>query len=168
MNQLTVELPESLYQELETLARDSGTSLLNYVVHALEQAVVGERLSALGVDLSQFERVPLKQGIQEHEAFLQRKKQWGRRPTDEEMETFLASRERVEPEPELDAERVANLEERLIREWKQWRAATEEDLNTFLDAREPGEPEPDLDPKAAAYLKEQIALARERRRAMAE
>ena len=125
MNQLTIELPESLYQDLEELAQDSGTSLSNYVVHALNQAVVGEKLSARGVSLSQFERTPLKQVIQEHEEFLRRKKQWGKKLTDEEFDAFL-------------------------------------------DAREPVEPEPDLDPKAAAYLKEQIALARARRRTMAE
>ena len=125
MNQLTLELPEALYQDLENLARESGISLSRYILHALEQAVAWEKLAKRGVPLSQFEHVPLAKVIQQHEEFLQRKKQWGRKPTDEEMEAFLASREQVEPEPELDPNAVAALEERLIRAWKRRRSEAE-------------------------------------------
>ena len=108
MSVLTLELPDTLYQQLEAEAHSEGVSLAQFVLSKLtRQESFHYRVEALPPEVQE----------QEREAFAHL---MGSVPpaTHEEMEQFLAEREPVEPEPDLSPEVVARLRQR----WQSRRA----------------------------------------------
>jgi hypothetical protein len=102
MSVLTLELPDTLYQQLEAQARSEGTPLAQFV---LTKLIPQESFHY------HVEAIPAEVQEQEREAFA---RLMGSAPpaTDEEMKRFLAEREPVEPEPDLSPEVVARLRQR--------------------------------------------------------
>ena len=112
MSVLTLELPDTLYQQLEAQARSEGLSLSQFVVSKLTRSSLQYRVETIPTDIQQ----------QEREAFA-RLMTSAPAATDEEMKKFLASREPAESEPDLSPEAVTNLRQR----WQNKQAAAHND-----------------------------------------
>lgn len=94
MNQLTLNLPETLYRQLESLARSEGVSVGQYALYALtRQASSAYRIQA----------VPIEIQAQEKAAFATLLQNLGQ-ASETEVEQALYEREIVAPEPELSQE----------------------------------------------------------------
>jgi HicB family len=103
MSRLTLRLPETLHQQLTHLADGEGVSLNQYIVYALTRQTT---LACTVVAVSDAE---VKQ---QQQAFQLLKQKLGK-ASSEEIELALATRELVEPEPELSADVIALLQERI-------------------------------------------------------
>lgn len=103
MSRLTLRLPETLHQQLVDLAQAEGVSLNQYIVYALTRTVASNWTIQL-VDSDSKEKQ-----IIEFRDLLQ---QLGQADATE-MEETLASREQVEPEPELTSDVVKRLKARI-------------------------------------------------------
>ena len=103
MIRLTLRLPETLHQQLTHLADSEGVSLNQYIVYSLTRQTT---LACTVVTISDAE---VKQ---QQQAFQLLKKKLGQ-ASDDEIESVLAMRELVEPEPELSSDVVASLQERI-------------------------------------------------------
>jgi len=103
MSRLTLRLPQTLHQQLIRLAEAEGISLNQYIVYALtRQAASADFIGTIpeeGID----------QQKQSFQALLQQLGQAS--PT--EIESALAEREMVEPEPELSSEIIDRLQQRI-------------------------------------------------------
>ena len=100
-NSITLNLPETLYRQMEALARSEGVSLMEYALYALtRQVTTGYRVVAVAEEDCERQRM-------EFEAFLAR----NGKATKAEIRQALEEREPVEPEPELDSIAVARLQE---------------------------------------------------------
>jgi hypothetical protein len=103
MSQLTLQLPETLHQQLAHLAEHEGVSLNQYIVYALtRQAVLAHEIQI----------APVAEVEEQKKAFQSLLKQLGQASTSE-IESVLAARDRVEAEAELSADAVAHLQERI-------------------------------------------------------
>jgi len=103
MSQLTLRLPQTLHQQLIRLAEAEGISLNQYIVYALSrQAASADFIGAIpeeGIDQQQ----------QSFQALLQQLEQAS--PT--EIESTLAEREMIEPEPQLSSEIIDRLQQQI-------------------------------------------------------
>jgi predicted HicB family RNase H-like nuclease len=103
VSRLTLRLPETLHQQLASLAEREGISLNQYIVYALTR----QTTSAYTVKM-----VPEAEVEREEQTFQSLIKRLGQAsPT--EVESILAARESAEPEPELSADLVARIKERI-------------------------------------------------------
>ena len=103
MAQLTLELPDTLHHQLEGLAQREGVQLTQYILYILTHQVA----SVYTVQVMPEEAV-----AQQEAAYLALRQQWGKAsPT--QVEEVLAKREVVEPEPELKAEVIDKLRQRI-------------------------------------------------------
>ncbi len=97
MNNVTLTLPDTIYQRLVLLAQNEGLSLSQYLLNAMTaHAVANYRVRAT----SEPER------LQQRAEFLALLDRLGT-ASEEEIESALAEREPVEPDPELDAETIS-------------------------------------------------------------
>jgi uncharacterized protein (DUF1778 family) len=103
MGRLTLRLPETLHQELETRARQEGVSLNQYLVYALTRQVA----AAYTVQVLPQERVKEQQA--RYEQVLASLGQ----PSLEAIKEFLAERETAEPEEGLTDDLVALVEAKI-------------------------------------------------------
>lgn len=103
MSELMLQLPESLYSQLESLAESEGVPLTQYILYSLTRQVA----SAYTVQVLPPEAVAQQRS--DFEAFMQ---SLGK-ATDAQVEEFLAQREIVEPEPELQPEAVIKLRQKI-------------------------------------------------------
>lgn len=103
MSSLTLELPETLHRQLETLARNEGVSLAQYVMYALtRQASFAYQVQAVSPEIQQQER--------EEFARLLASLRGG---SEEEVDQILAEREPSEPESALPPDVIARLRARM-------------------------------------------------------
>jgi uncharacterized protein (DUF1778 family) len=103
MSRLTLRLPETLHQQLTELADGEGVSLNQYIVYALT------RQATLAYTVQVIPETEVERQQQEFEVL----KQKLRKGSLAEIEAALAAREPVEPDPELNLEAVARLQERI-------------------------------------------------------
>lgn len=106
MSRLTLRLPETLHQQLASLAEREGVSLNQYIVYALTR----QTASAYTVKMVPEAEVKREQAFQ---SLINRLAP----ASPAEIESILAAREPAEPEPELSADLIARIQER-IREAK--------------------------------------------------
>jgi hypothetical protein len=103
MSRLTLRLPETLHQQLTTLADDEGVSLNQYIVYALtRQASLNYRIQV--VSESEVE--------QQRQMFKLLLEQLGQ-ATRSEISSALATREPVEPDVGLSADIVARIQQKI-------------------------------------------------------
>ena len=102
MSRLTVRLPNSLHEQLETGAREEGVSLNQYIVYALTRqtsplyTIRATPESAIAEQRAQFDALRARLG----------------RVSPEDLQQTLEEREQVAPDPDLDplaAERVRQI-----------------------------------------------------------
>ena len=103
MSRLTLRLPETLHQQLTRLADGEGVSLNQYIVYALT------RQTTLAYTVV---TIPDAEVKQQQQAFQLLKKKLGQ-ASDDEIESVLAMRELVEPDPELSSDVVSSLQEQI-------------------------------------------------------
>jgi HicB family len=103
MSRLTLRLPESLHQQLVSLADIEGVSLNHYIVYAL---TIQSSSTNNFRQSSQLE-------IERQKASFEKLKNGLKPASLEEIETFLAEREPVAPEPELTPEIIAAFREKI-------------------------------------------------------
>jgi predicted HicB family RNase H-like nuclease len=106
MSRLTLRLPETLHQQLARLADGEGVSLNQYIVYALA------RQTTLAYTVLTISEAEVKQQQLAFQSLLTKK--LGHASSDE-IESVLATRELVEPEPELSSDMVARLQERILK-----------------------------------------------------
>lgn len=102
MSRLTLRLPETLHQQLISLAEDEGVSLNQFIVYALSKVSSNYSVRATTIEERQEQR-------QSFEKFLQN----SRKASPEEIEAVLAEREIVDPEPELTPEIIARIRQKI-------------------------------------------------------
>ena len=121
MGRFTLRIPKTLHNELELLAKEEGISLNQYIIYTLTQKVTTEKLG-LGSQgftpeqvkfLANVKLTPPEQLAEQKAAFEALLSRLGPEASDEEVEQYLAAREPVEPEPELNPEAVSRLRERI-------------------------------------------------------
>ncbi len=106
MSRLTLRLPDTLHRQLETLAKRENTSLNQYIVYALTQQ------SSLAYSV---QTVPEGDVSQQQAAFTTLRQRLGQ-ASSAEIEAVLSAREVVEPENDLQPEKVRRLQQRLRRQ----------------------------------------------------
>ena len=100
MSQLTLQLPETLYEQLARLAKDEGISLDQYIVYALTRQVS----SSYSV------QVFSKSQVEQQEQDLQKCIASSALCSEAESAEILAEREPIEGEPELSEEVIARFQ----------------------------------------------------------
>lgn len=103
MSRLTLRLPETLHQQLTYLADGEGVSLNQYIVYALT------RQTTLAYTVVTVSDAEVKQQQQAFQSLINKLGQ----ASPDELESALATRELVEPEPELSADIVARFQEKI-------------------------------------------------------
>ena len=103
MSRLTLRLPETLHQQLTRLADGEGISLNQYIVYALT------RQTTLAYTVLAISDAEVKQ---QQQAFQSLTKKLGE-ASDDEIESVLATRQLVEPEPELSSDVIDLLQEKI-------------------------------------------------------
>lgn|SRR5690606_4146616 len=103
MAQLTLELPDTLHHQLESLAQREGVQLTQYILYILtRQAGAGYTVQVLS-----------EETVRQQEAdYLALRQQW-RKASSAQVEEVLAKREPVEPEPELKPELIEKVRQRI-------------------------------------------------------
>ena len=102
MSRLTLRLPKTLHQQLIHLADAEGVSVNKYIFYALTRQVT----LAYSIQTVSEEVMQQKQSFT---ALLQQLNQAYKH----EIESFLAEREKVEPEAELSSEIINRLQQRI-------------------------------------------------------
>lgn len=103
MSRLTLRLPETLHRQLETQAKREGVSLNQFIVYALTQQLTQSYT---------VQALPEEAVAQQQSQFSALLRELGQ-TSPEVLNATLATRDRVEPEPELEADVVARLQARL-------------------------------------------------------
>lgn len=103
MNQVNLQLPETLHHQLEVLARREGVSLDHYILYLLVRQVA----VSYGV-----RPVSPENRESDQERFTELLQVLGQASADE-IDQALAERDPIAPEPELTPEIVARLQEKL-------------------------------------------------------
>jgi len=103
VSRLTLRLPETLHNQLETLARDEAVSLNQYIVYALTRQVT------LAYTVQPIAEGQIKEQRAAYSALLQSLGQ----STFHEVEKVLAEREKVLPEKGLTPEAVKAIKRRI-------------------------------------------------------
>ncbi|MBW4672404.1 MAG: type II toxin-antitoxin system HicB family antitoxin [Cyanomargarita calcarea GSE-NOS-MK-12-04C] len=103
MSQFSLRLPETLHQQLIHLAEGEGIPLEQYIVYALTRQV------ALTYSIQATSLASINQQKQSFKELL-----IGLGKTDaDEVESILAEREMVDPEPELSSDTIIRLQQRM-------------------------------------------------------
>jgi hypothetical protein len=103
MSKVEISVPDTLFYQLQSMAMKEGVSLEQYIVFALtRQTMLTPAIH----------KVPKKDVERQCKDFTERMKRLGK-SSPEELEKTLRERERVEPEPDLNPEIVARLEQRI-------------------------------------------------------
>lgn len=109
MSRLTLELPETLYQQLVTLAKDEGVSLKQYILYSLtRQTILSYTVQS----------VTEKEIIKQRTDFNSLLQSLGR-ASFTEIEKVMHERESTEPEAGLSPEVVKRLQDRIAAKLKQ-------------------------------------------------
>jgi hypothetical protein len=103
MGRLTLRLPETLHQELETRARQEGISLNQYLVYALTRQVAA----------SYTVQVLPQEQVKEQQARYEQVLASLGQPSLEATKEFLSERETAEPEADLTEELLARVEAKI-------------------------------------------------------
>jgi hypothetical protein len=103
MNQVTLRLPDTLYHQLESLANQEGVDLTHYLLYLLTRQVA----TTYTVQVLSPEEV-----AQQETDYTNLLQTWQTASTSK-IEEILATRELVEPEPELRPEIVAKLKQKI-------------------------------------------------------
>ncbi len=99
MAQLQLALPDTLQYQLEELARQEGISLQQYILYLLSKQV----------DLAYtLHIIPKETVTQQETSYISLHQDWGK-ASPEQIEALLATREKVDPEPELKPEVIEKL-----------------------------------------------------------
>ncbi len=109
MAQLMLELPDTLHHQLEGLAQREGVQLTQYILYILTHQVK----SVYTVQSMSEEIV-----AQQEAAYLALRQQWGK-ASSSQVEEVLAKREVVEAEPELKAELIEKIRQRIKEKHKE-------------------------------------------------
>ena len=104
MGRLTVRLPDTLHQQLSSIADSEGVSLNQYIVYALTR-----QTTTLAYTVHRLSDEEIRQQRKAFDSLLE---ELGEASTDE-IESLLAEREVVEPETELEKTAVARLQRRI-------------------------------------------------------
>ncbi|MDZ7361809.1 MAG: toxin-antitoxin system HicB family antitoxin [candidate division KSB1 bacterium] len=110
MSQLTLKLPKTLHQQLETLARSEGVSVSQYILFALA------RQTAFSYHV---QSLPEKNIAQQRNDFANLLSSLGQ-ASFSEIEKIMQERELVDPEPGLTSEVVKRLQERIANQKMQF------------------------------------------------
>ncbi len=121
MGRFTLHIPKTLHNELELLAKEEGISLNQYIIYTLAQKVTTEKLGLGSQEftpeqakfLANVQLTPPEQLTEQRAAFEALLSRLGPEASDEKVEQYLATREPVDPEPELNQEAVIRLKERI-------------------------------------------------------
>jgi len=108
MNQITLQLPKTLYRNLEILAENESVPLPQYIVYILTRQISGEYTVRV---------LPDEDIARQKISFDRLLKKWGEIPCSE-IDAILDKREPAEPEAELSSETVSRLKERIARKRK--------------------------------------------------
>jgi hypothetical protein len=103
MSQLNIRLPETLRQQLIHLADGEGIPLEQYILYALTRQVT------LTYSIQATSETSINQQKQSFKEFLT---ELGK-INSEEIESILAEREVVDPEPELSSDPIIRLQQRI-------------------------------------------------------
>jgi hypothetical protein len=103
MNEVTLQLPKTLYRHLENLAKKEDITLNQYILYALTRQMSDEYMVRV---------VPEEDGVRQKESFDDLLRKWGKAPPSE-VDKILDSREPVKPEADLDPEAVRRLKTRI-------------------------------------------------------
>jgi hypothetical protein len=103
MSRLTLRLPESLHQQLVHLAEREQVSLNQCIVYLLTRQVTS------AYTIQPIAEPDIAQQQQAFEVLLRNLGQ----VSSIEIDTILAERDQIEPEPELDSETIARLQKRI-------------------------------------------------------
>ncbi len=103
MSRLTLRLPETLHRQLETQAKREGVSLNQFMVYALTRQLTQSYTVQV---------LPEEAVVQQRTQFDALRRELGQ-TSPEVLSATLATRDQVEPEPELKADVVARLQARL-------------------------------------------------------
>jgi hypothetical protein len=106
MSELTLQLPETLYQQLESLAANEGVPLHHYIVYTLTR----EASLANTIHVSSPEAIALQRA--NFEALLHRLG----KASETQIDDVLATREVVTPEPDLRPETIEKLKRLIARQ----------------------------------------------------
>ncbi|NES17536.1 MAG: toxin-antitoxin system HicB family antitoxin [Symploca sp. SIO3E6] len=103
MSRLTLQLPETLHQQLANLAKGEGVSLNQYIVYALtRQVTLAYSVSSVSEEEIQQQQLSFTSLLQELG-----------KASSSELAAALTEREMVPPEKDLDSNTVALLQQRI-------------------------------------------------------
>ncbi len=105
MNKVILQLPKTLYRNLEIQAENEGIPLTQYIVYVLIRQTEGEYRVRV---------VPDQDVVRQKADFDSLLKKWGK-ASPSEIDEILDRREHVQPEPELSPEIIAKLKKRIAR-----------------------------------------------------
>jgi hypothetical protein len=109
MSRLTLELPETLHQQLVTLAKGEGVSLIQYIPYSLtKQTILSYTVKS----------VPENEIIRQRTAFNSLLQSLGR-ASFAEIEKIIQEREVIEPEVGLSPEVVKRLQDKIAAKLEQ-------------------------------------------------
>ena len=103
MNEVTLQLPKTLYRNLEILAEREAVPLTQYIIYVLTRQITGDYTVKV---------IPEEDAIRQKESFNSLLKKWGKIPPSE-TDKILDRREPAEPEAEMDPEAVSKLKTRI-------------------------------------------------------
>lgn len=103
MSQLNIQLPETLRQQLINLAEDEGIPLEQYILYALTRQVT------LTYSIQANSEININQQKQSFKELLTELGEIN----STEIESILAEREVVDPEPELSSDTIVRLQQRI-------------------------------------------------------
>lgn len=103
MNEVTLQLPEKLYNHLEILAEKEAVSLDKYIVELLFRQIS---------ESYEVRSVPPEEVAEQKTAFDDLLRKWGR-ITESEADEILENREQDEPDPDLTPEVITRLKARI-------------------------------------------------------
>jgi len=104
MSEIMVQLPDTLYHELDFCARQEGVSLNQYILYTLTHQMASGYV---------MKRVPLEEVQKQEEELIALRTRWRTLASDKKVDQILAEREIAEPDPELTPELVAKVQARI-------------------------------------------------------
>jgi len=104
MSQLTLNLPETLHQQLINLAASEGVSLNQYIIYSLTRQV------SIGYSINSVTKEEINTQKESFSALLQ---ELGQEAQQHEIDSILAERDTIQPEPELTNDIIARLQNKI-------------------------------------------------------
>lgn len=105
MNEVTLQLPKTLYRNLEIMAEREAISLNQYILYVLTRQISGEYMVRV---------IPEEDASRQKESFDILLKKWGKISTTD-VDKILDRREPMEPEADINPEAVRKLKNRIAR-----------------------------------------------------